>query len=236
MPDQKIGDMPQLSNPPPATTLGLMVPVVRIGDPVNYRVPAQSLLITPAQVDGSGLAGLVETIHAGDADPLGTGLTGGGLTISGGDSSGTGGIGGDVDISPGVGDTANGVLKIAGDASVVAYNHAWIGGFNPNGAVLLIAARPMIVTAIIGRLGAAEGAVATLALYKAPSGTAIAAGTALTTNTFNANGTPDANQILTLEADAVITLAAGDAIGIVTAGTWAANYGTISLWLTFGPT
>lgn len=235
MPDEKISAMTELSSPPPPTAAGLMVPVIREGDSDNYRVPAQLLLDTPAQPDGSGDAGTETVVKAGDADALGTSLAGGALTLGGGNSAGTTGVGGDVDIVPGTGTAVNGRVTVNGNASVIAYNHAWIGGFNPSRAILLVAARPMIVTAVMGRLGLAEGGAATLALYKAPSGTAIGSGTALTTTTFNANGTANANQTLTLDAAPVTTLAAGDAVGIVTTGAWTTSYGTISLWLTFGP-
>jgi hypothetical protein len=107
----------------------------------------------------------------------------------------------------------------------------WIALQNPNNAVLFTVPRAMIVTGITGRLEVAQGAAATITVLKAASGTALTAGTALHTGSFNANGTAATNQTLTLAALAAISLAAGDSIGIQTTGTWTTSAGGITIGL-----
>jgi hypothetical protein len=80
---------------------------------------------------------------------------------------------------------------------------------------------------IVGIRGTPEiavGAAATLTVVKAPSGTALSAGTPLHTGSFDANGAPSIDQTLAL---AVTTLAAGDRIGILSSGgaNWANGSG-----------
>lgn len=111
-----------------------------------------------------------------------------------------------VDIQSGFpGKGIDGGIGMNASTSVVSKAHAWLVGANPNGVAFFVAARPMRVTAIIGRLNAANALASTLTVVKAPSGTAVASGTALTTNTFDAAGTPNTNQTLTLVANAAGT-------------------------------
>lgn len=87
-----------------------------------------------------------------------------------------------------------------------------------------ITVRPLVA-------GTDAGAV-TGTVNKAPSGTAIASGTALHTSTFNAKGTINTNQALTLSAtSSALNLAAGDALGIDFTGTTTAARGIVTVIL-----
>jgi hypothetical protein len=96
------------------------------------------------------------------------------------------------------------------------------------------ATRKYVVTGIIGRptvIGSDGGAVTAVA-KKAPSGTAIASGTALHSSTYNLKGTAHTNQSLTLsttESDLVI--AAGTSIGLDFTGTLTAAVGVVTIML-----
>lgn len=77
-----------------------------------------------------------------------------------------------------------------------------------------------------------DGGAVTIAVKKAPSGTDIAAGTALHTGTINAKGTVDTNQTLTLSAtDGDLTLAVGDRIGLDETGVMTAAIGAVTVLL-----
>lgn len=136
-------------------------------------------------------------------------------------------------------------IKVPNDQDVLIYNpttREWVNGhspteitFNwtkandPDTTILYTAPRPATVIAIVGRLEVPQGGAATISVYKAPNGTALAAGTILHTGTFNANGTAATNQTLTLVSVAVATLAAGDSIGILTTGPWTNSSGGLTL-------
>ena len=101
--------------------------------------------------------------------------------------------------------------------------------------VAFVAQRAMRVKAIIGRVQAAgtDGGAVTATVYKAPSATAIASGTALHSGTFNLKGTASTNQTLTLSATAgVLDIAAGDTIGIILTGTLTTATGGITVHMT----
>lgn len=86
------------------------------------------------------------------------------------------------------------------------------------------------ITANVEVAGTDAGAV-TAAIKKAPSGTDIAAGTALHTGTVNLKGTVDTNQSMTLEAAANLAIAAGDRIGFDFTGVMTAAVGAVSVSL-----
>jgi hypothetical protein len=87
--------------------------------------------------------------------------------------------------------------------------------------------RSMVIDSIIGRpFVAGTGGAATVALWKAPSGTAPISGTALHSGTFNMVGTIHTDQTLTLTTT---TLAAGEAIWAVFTGTATSAIGSIAV-------
>ena len=92
---------------------------------------------------------------------------------------------------------------------------------------LLNAGRAMVIDSIIGRpFVAGTGGAATIALWKAPSGTAPISGTALHSGTFNMVGTIHTDQTLTLTTVAV---AAGEAVYAVFTGTATSAIGAITV-------
>lgn len=100
--------------------------------------------------------------------------------------------------------------------------------------ICLVADRALRVKAIIGRVNVAgtDGGAVTATVYKAPSGTALASGTALHSSTFNLKGTAATNQTLTLSTtDGVLDIAAGYTIGVVLTGTLTSATGAISVSL-----
>jgi hypothetical protein len=80
------------------------------------------------------------------------------------------------------------------------------------------------VASIVGTVHVAVGSTSTLSVYKAPSGTACSGGTVLHSGSFNANGTANTNQTLTLTTTA---LSAGDRVCVVTSDSanWLAGSG-----------
>lgn len=92
---------------------------------------------------------------------------------------------------------------------------------------LLNAGRAMVIDSIIGRpFVAGTGGAATIALWKAPSGTAPISGTALHSGTYNMVGTIHTDQTLTLTTVAV---AAGEAVYAVFTGTATSAIGAITV-------
>jgi hypothetical protein len=94
----------------------------------------------------------------------------------------------------------------------------WVAGVDPNNAVMYTAETAVTVSSIRGTVADAVGSAATVAVYKAPSGTACSGGTAQATGTFDANGTANTNQTLTLVGGAGNALASGDRLCLVTTG------------------
>jgi hypothetical protein len=84
------------------------------------------------------------------------------------------------------------------------YPVAWVSGESPNNAGVFRANQPMLITTIVGNVETAVGATATIAINYAASGTACSAGTALTTASFNANGTAATDQVLTLSTPNIV--------------------------------
>lgn len=102
----------------------------------------------------------------------------------------------------------------------------WIATVNPNKAIIATVHQASRISAIIGRVSDATGTTATVAVYKAASGTACSAGTILHSGTLDANGTANTNQTLTLVGGATDDLADGDSLCLVTTGTTAWTGGT----------
>jgi hypothetical protein len=98
---------------------------------------------------------------------------------------------------------------------------SWLAGANPNNAVLLIANRAMTITGISGVPTVAAGAAATVTIKNG-------AGTAVHSGSFNANGTANTVQNLTVT---VTTLAAGDFLWLSTTGSWTASVGNITVFV-----
>ena len=95
---------------------------------------------------------------------------------------------------------------------------------------IYIAVNPGIVTWLGGRQRVNGGAGAQVTFVKCASGVAPANGVALHTGIFDAStgGTADANQVLTLSTNqAALTLAPGDCVMAVFAGTLTAAVGLI---------
>ena len=102
-------------------------------------------------------------------------------------------------------------------------------------SVMFVAPRAMIVQSITARVetaGTDAGAVSAV-VNKAPSGTAITAGTALHTGSINLKGTAATNQPLAVATlSSTVRLAAGDAIGIVFTGVLTAAVGAVMVSFT----
>ena len=88
------------------------------------------------------------------------------------------------------------------------------------------------VTAIVGRVDIANDAAATLAVHKAPSGTAFSAGTPLSSVAMDLAGAANTNQVLALSATPDnLLLDVGDSLGIVTTGVGDKSIGCITVHL-----
>lgn len=97
-----------------------------------------------------------------------------------------------------------------------------------------VADRPFRVKAIRARVDTAgtDASAVTGAIRKAPSGTAIASGTALHSGTINLKGTAATNQTLTLSTtSADLEIAAGDCIGFDLTGVGTAAVGSVTVLL-----
>lgn len=134
---------------------------------------------------------------------------------------------------PVLADSASG--GVGGKVIWQAVVFGWPPGLNPNnGFIITSAAQPVVIQAINCRLEVAEGAAATMSIYKAPSGTLISAGgaTILHTGSFNANGTAATNQNLTLVGGAADNLAVGDSVGVRWTGPSTVNTGACTVYFT----
>lgn len=100
----------------------------------------------------------------------------------------------------------------------VPFSMGWNSATNPNGNLVAVVTQASRITAIKGRIGPAVGAAAVITVKKAASGVDCAAsGVALASTTFDANGTPNAVQTLTLVGGATDDLAADDTVCFSTA-------------------
>lgn len=100
--------------------------------------------------------------------------------------------------------------------------------------VAFVANRAYIVKSITGRptVAGTDGSAVTAVIKKAASATAITAGTALHSSTFNLKGTADTIQALTLSTTASdLLIPAGTAIGIDFTGTLTSATGVVTVSL-----
>ena len=131
-----------------------------------------------------------------------------------------------------------------GDMELAGLNARGNGFLNTNATyhpssnattIMLVADRAYRIKGLNGRVevaGTDAGAV-TATIFKAPSGTALSAGTALHSGTFNLKGTAATNQSLTLSTtDATLNIAAGDTIGVILTGVLTTATGGITVALT----
>lgn len=116
----------------------------------------------------------------------------------------------------------------AGGPPLVAVNIVYS---SPVDQVNFVAERAYRVIGIVGR-PTASAAGATVAVKKAPSGTAIASGTALHSGNYTLDGTAHTNQTLTLSTTTGdLDIADGDSIGIDCTGTTTSATGVITVLL-----
>ena len=94
----------------------------------------------------------------------------------------------------------------------------WIPTVDPSENVIFTATTATTIVGLRGTVVAGAGATATVQVNKAPNGTACIGGTnqASTTFSFDANGTANTNQTLTLAGGAANVLAAGDRLCFLT--------------------
>lgn len=100
----------------------------------------------------------------------------------------------------------------------------WDPNIDPNNNIIATLDQASTVASIVGTVHVAVGATATLSVFKAPSGTACASGTVLHSGSFNADGTANTNQTLTLTTTA---LSSGDRLCVTTSNSanWIAGAG-----------
>lgn len=99
---------------------------------------------------------------------------------------------------------------------------------------VFIATYPCVVTGIQGRQRVNGGSGAQITFAKSGSGVTAANGVLLHTGIFDAStgGTADANQVLTLTTNsAALTMAPGDAIMAIFAGTLTAAVGMVQVFI-----
>ena len=123
------------------------------------------------------------------------------------------------------------------DGGFVMIDMRYSASVNTTGAFLTIPSavlnRRMVVKAINGTVETGATNAVTAALWKAPSGTALASGVALHTGTFNLQGTAATNQVLTLSTVAgALDVAAGSRLGfVISAAPGAAGVGVLTVTL-----
>lgn len=108
------------------------------------------------------------------------------------------------------------------------------GEATPLDCCFFTAARACRVTAVTFRplVVGSDGGAVTAAVKKAPSGTAVASGTAVHQGSGDLKGTINTNQAMTLPATAAdAALAAGDSLGLDTTGTMTAARGVVTVEL-----
>jgi hypothetical protein len=100
----------------------------------------------------------------------------------------------------------------------VPFSMGWNSATNPDGNFVAVVTQASRITAIKGRIGPAVGATAAITVKKAASAVDCAAsGTPLHTGTFDANGTANTVQTLTLVGGATDDLAVNDTVCFSTA-------------------
>ncbi len=164
------------------------------------------------------------------------GLSGGGVYLNTGSGLNPGAPGGTLSITlglPGSAGMARGTIRVDGDPSLPHAEKSWFATEPLNGRTIYTATRAELVTAVIGRVDAANGGAATLVVVKCPPLTAPGAGTPLTSDSMDLAGTPTANQTLTLSVTAAdLLLAAGDSLCLVETGVLGTSVGCITVHTT----
>jgi hypothetical protein len=123
---------------------------------------------------------------------------------------------------------AKGRATSASNGSVVSSQRVTLGwdpNIDPNNNVIATFDQASTVASIVGTVHVAVGATATLDVYVAASGTACSGGTKVNDSTpFNANGTANTNQTLTLSNTAI---ASGSRLCVITSNSanWLAGLG-----------
>lgn len=120
------------------------------------------------------------------------------------------------------------------DAGAFIVESIGINAASPATQVIFTANRSMRIKGIRYRVEVSgTGGACTFVINKAPSGTAISAGTILHTGTFNVAGTAATLQTGTLSATtSALSLAAGDSVGVIITGTATSAVGAVSIWAT----
>jgi hypothetical protein len=188
-----------------------------------YNLLAANLTVTPV-VSTTLSAGAGIGINAINAGTL-TATSPDTITYSNGSSPVTTGAGGSVTLPAGTFDTVTndgaGHLYLSGN-NPTTYPPAGFSWGNQNiaaatsgiGIVTLDVSRT--ITAVSCRVEGSVTGTATIAVWIAPSGTALASGTAVTSTSCNASGTAATNQTGLISAP--VSVPAGDTIGIVASG------------------
>lgn len=162
----------------------------------------------------SGAAGAI-AIAVGAA----TSANGASITVTAGNGAGGTNSGGNINLVPGtaVSTGTPGEVQVAGDSGLIFINTALVAASATQS--IFVATRPVRVKALSRTFGTASTS-GTLQLEKIPSGTANASGTNLLTGTVALSGTTNTVASGTLIGTvASLTLAAGDRLGFVIAGT-----------------
>lgn len=121
---------------------------------------------------------------------------------------------------------------LPGLTSLITANVHWTNGALAPSLPVIIAAYPLIVTAINGRPEQISSTAGTIMLVKAVSGTAIAAGLPLITTAFNVASPSVAfvtQSMILVPNITTLTLAAGDCVAVQTTGTWTTASGGITV-------
>lgn len=198
-----------------------------------------------ASIGGTGGTGsaIADTMGTGGASSTGTGGAGGGYVATTGTGgaatagTGNGGQGGDFNVVLGSGGTsAGGTAGRQGQVMVqgVALHIDHDMRYNASSVdqTIFVANRACRVVAIRGvpDVAGTDGGAVTATIRKVPSGTAITAGNALHSGTYNLKGAADTVQSLTLTSTvADLILAAGDKVCVDFSGTLTSAVGCISV-------
>lgn len=197
---------------------------------------------------GAGGALTLTGNDGGNTASNGTDAGGAGSTVTvttgtGGNATagtGNGGAAGNLNVALGTGGTsaggaagANGQIQVNGVAGVTSVSFVY-GEATALDECFFVAVRAFRVLGIICRplvVGSDGGSVVAV-VKKAPSGTAVASGTALHSNNIDFKGTINTNQTGTLSTTSTdLDVAAGNAIGIDVTGVMTAARGVITVLL-----
>lgn len=131
---------------------------------------------------------------------------------------------------------SSGVISAAASGKSAA-GIGWVAGTNPDKSIIFTADTASTITGIRGTVATAVGSTAAISVFKAPSGTACSSGTNLVSaaGTFDANGTANTNQTLSLAGSGAPSLSAGDRVCLSTSNgsNFAAGVGIGGITVTF---